>query len=197
MTQDGGLFGGNCGYVGKIRFHHSKAVAVKVVLDAGSQVRFAPVNLVIFAGLGALDIMGAADPVIIGSRVVIAVQIPFQAAQNVQLAGIALFQLGYLGAVQLGACIGHAILNVVRGVAVAREAQRFQPGFPGAQGKLLRGVFSVTQLGVNMNRTEQILFSHYCILSCFTLWSITWRFSSSLVMSSTEMPSSIIKTITW
>ena len=37
----------------------------------------------------------------------------------------------------------------------------------------------------------------HCIRSCLTLWSTTWRFSSSAVMSCTEMPICTISTITW
>ena len=41
------------------------------------------------------------------------------------------------------------------------------------------------------------LFALYLVIfSCFTLWSITWRDASSFLISSSEMPISIISTIT-
>ena len=65
--------------------------------------------------------------------------------------------------------------------------------------KLIDSMWSVILVGaVNVYRAFQVFACHsYCILSCLTLWSITCRFSSSFVMSSTEMPSSIISTMTW
>ena len=58
MAQDGGLLLGNLGHVGKVGLGHSQTVAVKIVVDAGAQVFLAPIDLVIFAGFGALDIVG-------------------------------------------------------------------------------------------------------------------------------------------
>lgn len=102
MTQNRRLFLGDLGYVGKVRLGHGQTVAVKIVVDAGAQILLAPVDLIILAGLGPLDIVRAADPVVVLGRVIVAEQIPFQAAQNVQLAGVALLQLGDLRLVQGG-----------------------------------------------------------------------------------------------
>ena len=174
MSQNGGLFLGNLGNVGKVFLRHRQAVAVKIIVDAGAQVLLAPVDLIIFPGFGSLHIVAAADPVIVAGGVIIAEQIPLQPAQDIHLTGVALFQLFDLRLVQGGAALGHAIFQIVGGVAVPGKAQGLQAVLPRGNGKLLKGVFSVTQLGVNVYRTLQVLVSHnYCILSCFTLWSIT------------------------
>ena len=197
MPQNGGLFGGQRRHIGKVRLHGGQTVPVKIIPDAGGQIALPPVDFIVFAGFGAAQIMGAADPVIVSGGVVVAEQIPLDAAQNVQLAGVALLQLGHLRLVQRGAAPGHAVFQIEGGVAVAGKAQRAQPAPPGGHGHFLRGVLAVTQLGVGVYRTQQVFLCHHCILSCLTLWSMTCRFSSSRVISSREMPSSIISTITW
>ena len=198
MAQDRGLLLGNLGHIGKIGLDHGQRIAVKIIVNAGAQILLAPVDLIILAGLGAADIVGAADPVVVLGRVVIAVKVPLQTAQNIHFARVALLELGNLCLVQGGTALGHAIFKIVGGVAVAAEAQRLQTGLPSRDCDLLGGVFAIAQFGMNVHRAFQVFACHgYCILSCLTLWSITCRFSSSLVMSSTEMPSSIISTITW
>ena len=79
------------------------------------------------------------------------------------------------------------------GVAVARGPEGDRPGRKGRPGHLRQGVLSVAEARVGMDGTE----GAHCIRSCFTLWSTTWRFSSSRVTSSTEMPIWTISTITW
>ena len=198
VAQDRGLLLGNLGHIGKVSLNHGQRIAVKIVVDAGAQILLAPVNLIILAGLGPLDIVRAADPVVVLGRVIVAEQIPFQAAQNVQLAGVALLQLGDLRLVQGGTALGHAIFQITGGVAVSAEAQRLQTVPPCRDRNLVQRVLTVAQFGMNVYRAFQVFACHsYCILSCLTLWSITCRFSSSFVMSSTEMPSSIISTMTW
>ena len=198
MTQNRRFFLGDLGYVGKVCLGHGQTVAVKIVVDAGAQILLAPVDLIILAGLGPLDIVRAADPVVVLGRVIVAEQIPFQAAQNIQLAGVALLELGDLRLVQGGTALGHAIFQITGGVAVPAEAQRLQTVPPCRDRNLVQRVLTVAQFGMNVYRAFQVFACHsYCILSCLTLWSITCRFSSSFVMSSTEMPSSIISTMTW
>ena len=112
------------------------------------------------------------------------------------IAGI--LQLGDLRLVQGGTALGHAIFQITGGVAVPAEAQRLQTVPPCRDRNLVQRVLTVAQFGMNVYRAFQVFACHsYCILSCLTLWSITCRFSSSFVMSSTEMPSSIISTMTW
>ena len=198
MTQNRRFFLGDLGYVGKVCLGHGQTVAVKIVVDAGAQILLAPVDLIILAGLGPLDIVRAADPIVVLGRVIVAEQIPFQAAQNVQLAGVALLQLSDLRLVQGGTALGHTIFQITGGVAVPAEAQRLQTVPPCRDRNLVQRVLTVAQFGMNVYRAFQVFACHsYCILSCLTLWSITCRFSSSFVMSSTEMPSSIISTMTW
>ena len=198
MAQNRRLAGDDLRDIAEVCLGHGQPVAVKIVADAGGQVRFAEVDLIIAAGLGPLHIVHAANEVIVGGRVVVGIQVPLQPAEDVQLAGVALLQLGHLRAVQRRAAFGHTIFNIAGGVAVAGKAQRFEPGLPGGHRQFVQGVFAVAQLGVDVHRTQFVFARHgHCILSCFTLWSTTWRFSSSRVISSTEMPSSIISTSTW
>ena len=160
VSQNGGLFLGNLGHVGEVFLRHGQAIAVKIIIDAGAQVLLAPVDLIIFPGLGSLHIVAAADPVIVAGGVVVAVQIPLQPAQDIHLAGVALFQLFNLGLVQRGTALGHAIFQIMGGVAVPGKAQGLQAVLPGGNSNLLRCVFAVAQLGVNVHRTLQVLVSH-------------------------------------
>ena len=198
MPQDRGFLLGHFGHVGKISLHHSQAVAVEIVGDAGGQVALPPVDLIVSAGLGPLHIMGAADEIVVILRVVVAEKVPLQPAEDIHLAGIAFLQFGDLRFIKSSAAAGHAVFQVAGSVAVAAETQRLQAGAPRSDRQFLQCIFAVAQLGMYVDGTFQVFARHsYCILSCFTLWSITCRFSSSLVMSSTEIPSSIISTITW
>ena len=74
---------------------------------------------------------------------------------------------------------------------MAGEAQRIHPQGDGGPDHLLGGIFPVAENGVGVEILDHVIFS------CFTLWSTTWRFSSSRVTSSTVMPSCTISTITW
>ena len=160
MAQDGGLLLGNLGHVGKVGLGHSQTVAVKIVIDAGAQVFLAPIDLVIFAGFGALDIVGTADEVIVSIGVVVTEKIPFQPAQDVHFAGIAFFQLGDRCLVQRRAALGHAILQVAGGVAVTAETQRLQASLPCGYCHFLQRIFAVAQFGMNVNGTFQVLPGH-------------------------------------
>ena len=62
-------------------------------------------------------------------------------------------------------------------------------------GHLRQGAFPIAEGGVGVDGAGGGRQAH-CIRSCFTLWSTTWRFSSSRVMSSTVMPIWTISTMT-
>ena len=140
MAQNRRFLLGDLGHIGKVCLDHGERVTVEIVVDAGAQILLAPVDFIIFAGLGAFDIVGAADPVVVLGRVVIAVQVPFQAAQNVQLTGI-----GALSAWRPAPCTGRcgsgSQYSRSWGVWLWPLKPSLQPGAPSGDCDLSLGVF--------------------------------------------------------
>ena len=63
MTQNVRLFGGDLLHLGKIGLHRCQRVAVKIVVDAVLQILGAEIDLVIFPGVLAVQVVCTADPV--------------------------------------------------------------------------------------------------------------------------------------
>ena len=150
MSQNVRLFGGDFLHLGKIGLHCCQRVTVKIVIDAVPQILGAEIDLVVFAGIFAVQMVRAADPVIKAFGRALAQQVPLDAAQDVHLAPVLVFQLGNSGAVLRGAAGGHAVFVVGRCVAVAAEPKGGQPLRTGGTGHLLQGVLAVTQSRVAM-----------------------------------------------
>ena len=91
-----------------------------------------------------------ADPVIKAFGRALAQQVPLDAAQDIHLAPVLVFQLGNGGAVLRGAAGGHAVFAVGLCVAVAAETKGGQPLRTGGTRHLLQGVLAVTQGRVAM-----------------------------------------------
>ena len=161
MAKDGRLFRGHLRDVCKVRFDHGQAVAVKVVPDAVGQVALAEIDLIVGAGFRADDIVHAADAIIIGGGVVVREKIPFEPAEDIELAGIPLLELRDLRFIKRGAALGHAVFNITGGVAVAGKAQRAQTGAPGRHRQFVQGVFAVTEFRVYMHRTQLVFARHF------------------------------------
>ena len=87
----------------------------------------------------------------------------------------------------------HVIDHKVKQEKMTGKAQRIHPKLDGCFHHLLCGAFSVAEGGMSV----QILKPHLVIFSCLTLWSMMWRLASSVMTSSTEIPSSTMSTITW
>src|SRR5699024_9866088 len=191
--------GGHFGHRAEIRLRRGQAVPAEIVGDAGREVLLAEVDLVVFAGVRAVQVMHAADPVVVPGPLVVRELIPLDAAEDIHLALVLGLQLGDGGLVQRGAAGAHAVFPVAGGMAVPREAQRCQPLGAGGRSHLLQGIFAVAQrrVAVDAGSHEVCHSLAHCILSCLTLWSMICRFSSSRVMSSTVMPAWTISTRTW
>ena len=168
MAQDGGLFLRHLCHAGKVSLCHCQTVAAEFHIHAGVQVALTPVDLVVFAGHRAAQVMHTADPVIVAVGFLIRELIPLNAAQHIHLARILGLQAVDLALVAGGAAGAHAILQVAGGVAVAGEAQGGYTLLPGRHGHLLQRALAVAQVGVVMDRRSQAKVTH-CILSCFTL----------------------------
>jgi hypothetical protein len=150
MSQNVRLFGGDLLHLGKIGLHCCQRVAVKIVVDAVPQILGAEIDLVVFLGVLAVQMVCAADPVIKALGRALAQQIPLDAAQDIHLAPVLVFQLGDGGAVLRGAAGGHAVFAVGRCVAVAGKPKGGQPLCTGGTRHLLQGVLAVTQSRVAM-----------------------------------------------
>ena len=81
-------------------------------------------------------------------------------------------------------------------MAVTGGAEVPDPGVKGRRGHGFQGIPAIAEIGVGVDGALLRRNAH-CIRSCLTLWSMTWRFSSSAVTSSTVMPIWTISTITW
>ena len=137
MGEDVGLEGRNLLHLSKVGFHGRQCIALKIVVDAVPQILGAEVDLVILAGLFAVDVVCAADPVIVSLVLILAQQIPLDAAEDVHLALVLRLELGDGGLVLGGAAGAHAVFPVALGVAMAGEAQCGQPLRTGSGGHIL------------------------------------------------------------
>ncbi len=64
MSQNVRLLGGDLLHLGKVGFYRCQRVTVKIVVDAVPQILRAEIDLVVFAGIFAVQMVRAADPVI-------------------------------------------------------------------------------------------------------------------------------------
>ena len=110
----------------------------------------AEINLVVFPGVFAVQVVCAADPVIKALGRALAQQVPLDAAQDIYFAPVLVFQLGNGGTVLRGAAGGHAVFAVGLCVTVAAEPKGGQPLRTGGTRHLLQGIFAVTQGRVAM-----------------------------------------------
>ena len=150
VGEDVGLEGRYLLHLGKVRLDSSQRVAVKVVVDAVVQVLRAEIDLVILTGVFAVEVVRRANPVIVAGALVLAEDVPLDAAEDIHLALILGLELGDGGLILGGAAGAHAVFTVALGVAMAREAQCGQPLRTGSAGHLLQGVFAVTHRRVTM-----------------------------------------------
>ncbi len=129
----------------------ASGVAVEVVVDAVVEILGTEVDLVVFAGVLAVEVVRRADPVVVAGALVLAQQVPFDAAEDVHLALVLGLELGDGGLVLGRAAGAHAVFTVALGIAMAREAQCGQPLRTRSGGHLLQGVFAVAHRRVTMD----------------------------------------------
>lgn len=149
------------------------------------------------AAVSALLIVNTADPVVKALRRDVGLAVPFQPQQHLHAAGVFRPQFQHRPAV--GAHVPWQDSPLVGGdgrVGMAGDAVIPHTGIIGRGGHLRQGVLPVAKVSMGMDGADGGRQAH-CIRSCFTLWSTTWRFSSSRVMSSTVMPIWTISTMTW
>ena len=91
VTQNVRLFGGDLLHLGKIGLHRCQRVAVKIVVDAVLQILGAEIDLVIFPGVLAVQVVCTADPVIKALGRALAQQVPLDATQDIHLASVLVF----------------------------------------------------------------------------------------------------------
>ena len=150
MGQDVRLHGRHLFHLGKVGFHSGQRVAVKIIVNTVVQVLRAEVDLIILARVLAVQVVRAADPVIIAGALVLAEDVPLDAAEDIHLALILGLELGNGGLVLSGTAGAHAVFAVTLGIAMAREAQCGQALCAGRAGHLLQGVFAVAHRRVTM-----------------------------------------------
>jgi len=117
--------------------------------------------------------------------------ISFHSHGNAQTARVCLLQCTQLLHIVLLRFDG--IIQIKRRIAVAGKAEIREAGLQRGPGHFIGRVPAVAQICMVVCGGCQ---SH-CIVSCFTLWSMTWRDASSARMSSSVMPSATIRTSTW
>ena len=161
MGQDIRLEGGHLFHLGKVGFHRGKGVCVKVIVDAVPQVLRTEVDLIILAGVLAVQVVCAADPVIVAGALVLAEDVPLDAAQDIHLAPVFGLELCDSGLVLGGAAGAHAVFAVALGVAMAGEAQRGQALRTCSTCHILQGIFAIAHGGVAMDTGLLIICHRY------------------------------------
>ena len=127
VGEDVGAHGRHLLHLGEVCFHSGQRVAVEVVVDAVVEVLGTEVDLVVFAGVLAVEVVRRTDPVVVAGALVLAQQVPLDAAEDVHLALVLGLELGNGGLVLGRAAGAHAVFTVALGIAMAREAQCGQP----------------------------------------------------------------------
>ena len=110
--------------------------------------------------------MCAADPVIVAGALILAQDIPLDAAQDIHLALVLGLELGNGGLVLGGAAGAHAVFTVALGVAMAGEAQRGQALRTRSTCHILQGIFAIAHGGVAMD-TGLLIICHNCFTASF------------------------------
>ena len=127
VGEDVGAHGRHLLHLGEVCFHSGQRVAVEVVVDAVVEILGTEVDLVVFAGVLAVEVVRRTDPVVVAGALVLAQQVPLDAAEDVHLALVLGLELGNGGLVLGRAAGAHAVFTVALGIAMAREAQCGQP----------------------------------------------------------------------
>ena len=127
VGEDVGAHGRHLLHLGEVCFHSGQRVAVEVVVDAVVEILGTEVDLVVFAGVLAVEVVRRTDPVVVAGALVLAQQVPLDAAEDVHLALVLGLELGDGGLVLGRAAGAHAVFTVALGIAMAREAQCGQP----------------------------------------------------------------------
>ena len=127
VGEDVGAHGRHLFHLGEVCFHSGQRVAVEVVVDAVVEILGTEVDLVVFAGVLAVEVVRRTDPVVVAGALVLAQQVPLDAAEDVHLALVLGLELGNGGLVLGRAAGAHAVFTVALGIAMAREAQCGQP----------------------------------------------------------------------
>ena len=127
VGEDVGAHGRHLLHLGEVCFHSGQRVAVEVVVDAVVEILGTEVDLVVFAGVLAVEVVRRTDPVVVAGALVLAQQVPLDAAEDVHLALVLGLELGNSGLVLGRAAGAHAVFTVALGIAMAREAQCGQP----------------------------------------------------------------------
>ena len=127
VGEDVGAHGRHLLHLGEVCLHSGQRVAVEVVVDAVVEILGTEVDLVVFAGVLAVEVVRRADPVVVAGALVLAQQVPLNAAEDVHLALVLGLELGDGGLVLGRAAGAHAVFTVALGIAMAREAQCGQP----------------------------------------------------------------------
>ena len=127
VGEDVGAHGRHLLHLGEVCLHSGQRVAVEVVVDAVVEILGTEVDLVVFAGVLAVEVVRRTDPVVVAGALVLAQQVPLDAAEDVHLALVLGLELGDGGLVLGRAAGAHAVFTVALGIAMAREAQCGQP----------------------------------------------------------------------
>ena len=127
VGQNVGTHGSHLLHLGEVCLHSGQRVAVEVVVDAVVEILGTEVDLVVLAGVLAVEVVRRADPVVVAGALVLTQQIPLDAAEDVHLALVLGLELGDGGLVLGRAAGAHAVFTVTLGIAMAREAQCGQP----------------------------------------------------------------------
>ena len=127
VGEDVGAHGRHLLHLGEVCLHSGQRVAVEVVVDAVVEILGTEVDLVVFAGVLAVEVVRRTDPVVVAGALVLAQQVPLDAAEDVHLALVLGLELGNGGLVLGRAAGAHAVFTVALGIAMAREAQCGQP----------------------------------------------------------------------
>ena len=127
VGEDVGAHGRHLLHLSEVCFHSGQRVAVEVVVDAVVEILGTEVDLVVFAGVLAVEVVRRTDPVVVAGALVLAQQVPLDAAEDVHLALVLGLELGNGGLVPGRAAGAHAVFTVALGIAMAREAQCGQP----------------------------------------------------------------------
>ena len=151
VGQNVRALGGHLLHLGKVSFHCGQRIAAEIVENAVVQILRAEVDLVILAGVLAVQMVRRTDPVIVAFGLILAQRVPLDAAEDIHLALVLGLELCDGGLVLSRAAGAHAVFAVTLGVAMAGEAQCGQALRTGGAGHLLQGISAVAHRRVAMN----------------------------------------------
>ena len=85
MGQNVRALGGNLLHLCKVGLHRGQRIAIEIIKDAVVQILRTEVDLVVLAGVLAVQVMGRTDPVIVVLGLILAQAVPLDAAEDVYL----------------------------------------------------------------------------------------------------------------